>query len=357
MSFYALPKKPTPRGFTLIELLVVIAIIAILAAILFPVFQKVRENARRASCQSNEKQIGLALIQYQQDADEKFPCGQFPAALPAIPSANATGLGMGWAGQVSPFTKSTGLFKCPDDSTAQVGAGTLLGLPDSYAMNMYLPTLSLAQTAAPATTVMVFEVSGDTCQLQLTDEGTRTNGAGNNYWVLSAVGDGWPVSGTIDTVSVADCSGAACVLKNSVYAKPATGNTGSGATLTTAYHDLSSGFYASSNYLMADGHVKYLKGSMSVARQQAIPRPPTATWVSWRPRSIRTRPALPKQYPDEARFSLKERRAFSRIIIRRRKENPRKNSFPSLKRRNMGGPCRIRCQSVRFARYSRLIDP
>jgi len=59
--------KPQKRGFTLIELLVVIAIIAILAAILFPVFQKVRENARKTACLSNEKQIGLAMIQYSQD--------------------------------------------------------------------------------------------------------------------------------------------------------------------------------------------------------------------------------------------------------------------------------------------------
>ena len=62
---------PEKSGFTLIELLVVIAIIAILAAMLFPVFARARENARRSSCQSNLKQIGLGLLQYSQDYDER----------------------------------------------------------------------------------------------------------------------------------------------------------------------------------------------------------------------------------------------------------------------------------------------
>src|SRR4051812_18788683 len=65
----------TGRGFTLIELLVVIAIIAILAAILFPVFARARENARRAACQSNLKQIMLGIAQYNQDYDERYPLG------------------------------------------------------------------------------------------------------------------------------------------------------------------------------------------------------------------------------------------------------------------------------------------
>ena len=109
-------KKINSRGFTLIELLVVIAIIAILAAILFPVFQKVRENARKASCQSNEKQLGLALIQYSQDYDEFLvPAwngnGGYNASDPRPAS-----LKYKWMDMIYPFVKSTGVFHCPDDS-------------------------------------------------------------------------------------------------------------------------------------------------------------------------------------------------------------------------------------------------
>ena len=84
------------RAFTLIELLVVIAIISVLAAILFPVFSRVRENARRATCQSNLKQIGLAFDQYVQDYDESYPNG---CSTPSIPSCTASGDPYLWQGK------------------------------------------------------------------------------------------------------------------------------------------------------------------------------------------------------------------------------------------------------------------
>jgi prepilin-type N-terminal cleavage/methylation domain-containing protein len=105
-------KSSKRYGFTLIELLVVIAIIAILAAILFPVFAKVREKARQISCLSNMKQLALGEVQYNQDYDEKY-----------APGASTYGLGTGWAGQIYPYVKSVNVFICPDDNSPYLHAG------------------------------------------------------------------------------------------------------------------------------------------------------------------------------------------------------------------------------------------
>jgi prepilin-type N-terminal cleavage/methylation domain-containing protein len=119
--------KPCSRqGFTLIELLVVIAIIAILAAILFPVFARARENARRASCQSNLKQIGLGWMQYTQDYDERM--------VPMSTSGGTSGSAFAWNRVIQPYLKSMQIFQCPsNDKPASytynvklAGAGTSL---------------------------------------------------------------------------------------------------------------------------------------------------------------------------------------------------------------------------------------
>jgi prepilin-type N-terminal cleavage/methylation domain-containing protein/prepilin-type processing-associated H-X9-DG protein len=97
--------RKSRTGFTLIELLVVIAIIAILAAILFPVFSRAREQARKAACLSNMKQIGTALMMYLQDWDEAFPYWYPPCAGVAP--------GLYWTEQLMPYIKNKDVFKCP----------------------------------------------------------------------------------------------------------------------------------------------------------------------------------------------------------------------------------------------------
>jgi prepilin-type N-terminal cleavage/methylation domain-containing protein/prepilin-type processing-associated H-X9-DG protein len=106
-------------GFTLIELLVVIAIIAILAAILFPVFGRARENARRSSCQSNMKQLMLAVFQYSNDNDERYP--------PAWTVLSSTQVC--WAQFIQPYVKNTQIFVCPSDRTTSTSTSPPEHLP------------------------------------------------------------------------------------------------------------------------------------------------------------------------------------------------------------------------------------
>jgi prepilin-type N-terminal cleavage/methylation domain-containing protein len=128
--------QPDKKGFTLIELLVVIAIIAVLVAILFPVFARARENARRASCMSNMKQIGLGIMQYVQDYDEHYPMSwygttssstkaSYPQTQDGTPgkyfiichpdTCGSSGEGnfYTWMDLIYPYVKSTQVFVCP----------------------------------------------------------------------------------------------------------------------------------------------------------------------------------------------------------------------------------------------------
>lgn len=147
----------TAKGFTLIELLVVIAIIAILAAILFPVFARARENARRTSCSSNLKQIALGQQMYTQDYDEKLVPIFNDSANTMFTPNNVTG----WHYLLAPYVKSDQLFDCPNtDPYTQSKVTADYYLYRSYGMNRYLApnyrdAKALAEIGSPAETVMM----------------------------------------------------------------------------------------------------------------------------------------------------------------------------------------------------------
>jgi prepilin-type N-terminal cleavage/methylation domain-containing protein/prepilin-type processing-associated H-X9-DG protein len=159
--------KAQSKGFTLIELLVVIAIIAILAAILFPVFGRARENARRSSCMSNMKQIGLGTMQYSQDYDETM----FRSYVGGTTNR-------AWGIIIQPYVKSTQLFKCPSNSSTGAMNDTDGTIPISYVANsgdeqvvdaspdsnggrpiprFGTENVSLSQIESPSTTIQVSE--------------------------------------------------------------------------------------------------------------------------------------------------------------------------------------------------------
>ncbi len=229
------PPRPL-KGFTLIELLVVIAIIAILAAILFPVFGRARENARRTSCLSNLKQIGLGLTQYTQDYDEAFPA----RAIDGLPWK-----GVGWAGNLGPYLKSAQIFKCPSD-TAPNGTGSNVAV--SYAMNFHLVNQgNLPAVQYPAQEIFLSEVTGP--QANVTD--SRETGS----VILSPIDLGDNLVWTTDGVGWACCGGAS----QPVQYRRGPGVKHGSATLADPTNDWPGRHLEGANYAYADGHAKWLR--------------------------------------------------------------------------------------------------
>ena len=158
----------TPRSaFTLIELLVVIAIIAILAAILFPVFAKARDRANATACMSNMKQIGTAIYSYLQDYDESYPLNRFPVP-PLVAGQNIDASPYNWKSAIAPLLKSTEVLMCPSNP-GRLYKDASRNWPRSYAYNgavfheytwgNCVPT-RLARIKDPAATLFIVETRG-----------------------------------------------------------------------------------------------------------------------------------------------------------------------------------------------------
>jgi prepilin-type N-terminal cleavage/methylation domain-containing protein len=245
-------------GFTLIELLVVIAIIAILAAILFPVFAKVREKARQTACLSNMKQIGLGFAQYTQDYDEMMPCGIQQKSGPGNDS------GIGWAGQIYPYVKSVGVFTCPDDATKPPANTNFMVI--SYAMNQYFDVASgnqpfvasLAQFDSPANTVALVEITNAIVNPNLSPDVSSPTAGGWPGWFPAGVG----VSPGLPQYATGNMGVPFGNLAGTPFAQP-------------ARHTLGA------NYIAADFHAKWIRSTLiSNGAPAATNQTPanTSTW-------------------------------------------------------------------------------
>ena len=227
-------KNHKKSAFTLIELLVVIAIIAILAAILFPVFARARENARRSSCQSNLKQIGLGLLQYSQDFDElNVPVQNYEVI-------NSTTQEVPWQFRIQPYIKSTQVMKCPsfprNNGTYNVYATGGSNQPDAIPRSYYLN-------------------GGNEGTSGSTDFGGtrpyRKHTTSNGIVFLASI-----LSPTT-TISVCDLQGG--------QSDPKVSNTGY-LTVNTTFNTFTN-HLGTTNMLFMDGHVKAMKPTQTATNQ------------------------------------------------------------------------------------------
>lgn len=233
------------KGFTLIELLVVIAIIAILAAILFPVFSRAREQARKTSCLSNMKQLGQAMTMYLQDWDEKFPllgcwgCGSGGNADDPMFSVHA---------KIQPYTKNISLFDCPSaDMTDVVAEGNIGRMRDP--LTRYLGG------------------KGRPCPVEWAGHWIDI---GFNYWVVSywdfsyikSGGGGIPPIGGVSMASVSHPSNLVIagdsVMPNGCASQMIWANSCAASCNPSNQTDENARHTGGSNLVFADGHAKWL---------------------------------------------------------------------------------------------------
>ena len=250
-------KKTIKTGFTLIELLVVIAIIAILAAILFPVFAKVREKARQISCLSNEKQIGLGILQYSQDNDEILAKAWYGGGGYQASDNTPGNIKYKWMDAIFPYVKSNGIFHCPDFND-DLGTGAtgnfvnyekLTNVPNdknygSYALNAaYWDTntlggsckspgdssgVPLAALAHPATTAWVVDGNGSYQFDWPTDNPAMITKGDLHIEGSNSNGDGSIVDRHTGIVNTIWCDGHAKAIRMNELMKTQTINCGNG---------------------------------------------------------------------------------------------------------------------------------
>lgn len=245
------------KAFTLIELLVVIAIISIIAAILFPVLARAREKARQSTCASNEWQLGLAIQQYVQDNDEMLPVSgsdEYPFLV-----MNGTM----WAGLIYPYVKNAKVFQCPDDSGTPAGVtfsnvhyrlypvtyaynSNLMGWVTNFRTTGILGKSSLLNS--PAKTVMLCETRSTIIE--------PNTASGNPMVDLEHANE----HGGVDNYNVSPGAlGGFEAVTGSNFAL-LTGNIGGRPDLA---FPVKPGLHTDgSNFLMCDGHVKWLRGEV-----------------------------------------------------------------------------------------------